>query len=487
MKKSRLLLTLASALLLASCGGNNPGGTSAATGNCPVVEKCKVEEDPPLSTPVTDNLKFEFEETYESVDFEDVESGVAAGKATLMSVADGDTANFKTVNGHSIKCRFHGINTPESTANVDPWGVRASHFAKKVLLEAVDWCLVNDIDAYGKRDNTSSQRNIAYVWYKTKDGEWRLYNLECVEQGYSKRTVFEDSKLHYLDAFKRADERGVECKYRVYGKNNDCTYDYDQTVKEVTLYQVRNRYDELGITDSSSGKMLHITALVVGLIGDNLVIRDVVKDLEQKEEDPYTTMYAYSGFDGALGSYVGVGDIVSFYCRATKYSDNIQLSDLKKQTRGSQAFKVLVDASEGEDYGAYEHDLNPIKVNVSGEKVDLSPYSGQFIETDIEIREVKNGDYDDDGNIINVDPDNPTKYYNQSEKSPFSETIYGKVAGTKTVCNLRIDGSCSPKLSHTNFEVGSSYHVKGYLTPYYNNYQIQLFNNTAGYNYVVKN
>lgn len=482
MKKRRLLLALASSLLLASCGGG--GGTTTPT--CPVVEACTKEKDPPLSTPETDKLKFAFESTYEFTDFEEEESGVVAGKAVLLSVADGDTANFKTVNGHNIKCRYHAINTPESTANVDPWGVRASHFAKEVLLNAVDWCLVNDIDAYGKRDNTSSQRNIAYVWYKTKEGDWRLYNLEAVEQGYSKRTVFEDSKLGYLEAFKRADDRGKECGYRVYGKNNDCTYDYDQTVKEVTLYQVRNRYDSLGITDESSGKILHITALVVGLMGDNLVVRDITRDLEQEDTDPLTTMYAYSGFDGALGSYVGVGDIVSFYCRATKYSDNIQLSDLKKQTRGPQSFKVLVDVSEGQDYGEYEHDLNPVSVKIVDGNPDLDAVSGQYVETDIEIREVKNGDYDDDGNIINVDPDNPTKYYNQSTKSPYSETIYGRVKGTKKVCNLRIDGNCFPKFSHSDFEVGKSYHVKGYLTPYFENYQIQLFNNTPGYNYVTE-
>ena len=483
MKKINLFLALTS-FFLASC--NTHGEQSSALVNCPVVEKCVTNADPLLSTPETDALAFSFESTYENVDFEAVESGVAAGKAALLSVADGDTANFRTVNGTNIKCRFLGINTPESTATVEPWGVRASHFAKKVLLEAVDWCLVNDIDAYGKHDTTSSHRTLSYVWYKTAEGQWRLYNLECVEHGYSKRTVFDDSNPHYLDAFKRADERGKLCGYRLYGKNNDCTYDYNQKVESVTLYQVRHRYDELGITDESSGKLLHITALVVGVIGDNLVVRDIVKDLEQKEEDPYTTMYAYSGYSGALGSFVGVGDIVSFYCRATTHGDNIQLSDLKKETKGDFRFRVLVDVSEGESYGQYEHDLDPIVVNVENETVNLANYDGQYVQIDIQIREVKNGDYDDDGNLINVDPDNPTKYYNQSTKSPFSETIYGRVSGTSTICNIRIDGNCSPKATHNNFEVGSTYRLKGYLTPYFENYQVQLFNNYGNYHYIEK-
>lgn len=485
MKKIPLFLALSS-FFLAACTGGNGGNNTSAPFLCPTVEKCVVSEDPPLTTPETDALVFPYESTYQNVDFEEVQSGVAAGQARLMSVADGDTASFKTVNGNSIKCRFLGINTPESTATVEPWGVRASHFAKKVLLEAVDWCLVNDIDAYGKYDTTTSHRTLTYVWYKTAAGQWRLYNLECVEQGYSKRTVFDDSNLHYLAAFERADERGKQCGYRLYGKNNDCTYDYNQSVVEVTLYQVRHRYNEIGITDESSGKLVHITALVVGVIGDNLVVRDIVKDLEQGEDEPYTTMYAYSGFSGALGSFVGVGDIVSFYCRATTHGDSIQLSDLKKETKGDFRFRVLVDVSEGEDYGQYEHDLNPVVVAVQDQAVTLDNYDGQFVQMDIEIREIANGDYDDDGNIINVDPDNPTKYYNQSSKSPYSETIYGRVAGTRTICNIRIDGNCAPKASHNNFEVGATYRLKGYLTPYYNNYQIQLFNNYANYHYIEK-
>ena len=481
MKKSALLFSLASLFLLAGC--NQPEADPKA--NCPVIETCKQEEDPPLSTPETDALAFAFEDTYASVDFEEAESGVVAGKARLTAVADGDTANFTTINGHRIKCRFHGINTPESTAQVDPWGVRASHFAKHVLLEAVDWCLVNDIDAYGKRDNTSSQRNLTYVWYKTKEGQWRLYNLEAVEQGYSQRTVFEDSNLHYFDAFKRADDRGKACGYRVYGKNNDCTYDYSNEVKNVTLYQVRHRYDQLGITDTSSGKRLHITAMVIGLMGDNLVVRDIVRDLEQEEGEPLTTMYAYSGFDGALGSFVGPGDIVSFYCRATTYSDNIQLSDLIKTSQGNYPFELLVDASAGEDYGDYIHDMDPIVVNTEGLE-NLEAYAGQYCQADIEIRNVKNGEYDDDGNLIAIDENQPEKYYTQSEKSPYSVTVYGRIKGTKTICNIRIDGNCYPKPTPEEFAVGSTYRIKGYMAKYFENYQIQTFNNIGKYGYITK-
>ena len=41
----------------------------------------------------------------------------------------------------------------------------------------------------------------------------------------------------------------------------------------------------------------------------------------------------------------GIGVIVRFYCRATLYSGNIQLSDVKSSTTGKKAFKTLKESN----------------------------------------------------------------------------------------------------------------------------------------------
>ncbi|MCR5079484.1 MAG: thermonuclease family protein [Bacilli bacterium] len=474
-KKPFIFLGLLAAMLLSSCGG---GGSPADT-----CVECinEVGKETVLPTPETDSLAFPYESDYASKDFAAAETGVNYGKATLYNVTDGDTAVFRTISDESIRVRFLAINTPESTGKVEPWGVKASHWFKKLAETATDWCLVNDIDTYGHYDN-SGGRNLAFVWYKSAAGSWRLYNLECVEQCYSDRQLFVDSpKLGYLPYFQRADEKNKKCGYRVYGQK-DPTYDYSDDVVEATIYEVLNNYSSLGITDESSGKQLHIKALVLGLIGDNLFLRDITRDLDQKEDEPLSCIYGYAGYGTSLASWVGVGDVVYFYCRATSYSDTYQLSDIKGDTRGKKKFEILVDASEGENYGEYLSDINPLDIDeskVSGNE-SLKAYAEQYVSIDLTVRNIIKGDRDDDGNLIG---EGEETYYNQSSKSPYSETIYGYVKGTKTYCNIRIDGNSTPKLDHDSFAVGKSYRIKGRLTIYYEKYQLMMFNNIAAYNY----
>ena len=53
----------------------------------------------------------------------------------LKNTVDGDTAHFEGSFGEFgvVKARFLGIDTPESTGKVEPWGVKASNFTKNIL------------------------------------------------------------------------------------------------------------------------------------------------------------------------------------------------------------------------------------------------------------------------------------------------------------------------------------------------------------------
>ena len=481
----KLLLLLVSAFMLASCGNATNSG-SGGKGGC-VTCNNDVANPTVLPTPQTDALQFAFEDTYADTDFSaSTEStGVIAGKATLLSVTDGDTANFRTAKSNTyVKVRFLGINTPESTAKVQPWGVRASHWFKALAETATDWCLVNDVSTYGWKDN-SGGRFLGFVWYKNSEGQWRLYNLECVEQGYSECQLFIESPgLGYLNAFTKAGEAAKACGYRVNGQK-DPTFDYTSTVAEVTMYEIRNHYDEYGITEDSSGVQLRVKGLVIGMIGDSMIVRDLEKDPDQEEDDPLTDMYCYAGYSSSLASWVGVGDIVRFYCRAGTHSGSIQLTDLSIATRGAKAFEVLVDASEGDDYGEYAHDMSPVSIDLSSiaDASSLTDYLGHFVETTVTVRNISVGDYNEDGTYVTTDEET---YYNQSSSSPYSETIYAWLGNgdSHIVCNLRIDGYSYPKLSHNYFSVGKTYRIKAYLSSYFEKAQLQLLNNLAGYNYV---
>ena len=62
-------------------------------------------------------------------------------QVTLHSTIDGDTAHFttstKSEKGETLlKARFYGIDTPESTGKVQPWGKPASKYTSEILERA---------------------------------------------------------------------------------------------------------------------------------------------------------------------------------------------------------------------------------------------------------------------------------------------------------------------------------------------------------------
>ncbi len=479
MKKLQKLVTLALSLgllggALVSCGPSEDA--------CPDVSDTNVL----YTTPQTDKLEFAYEDTYATTNFNfNNTHGVNYGKVNLVSVTDGDTANFTTIDGTYLKCRFLGINTPESTAKVEAWGVKASKWMAKVFDSAVDFCLVCDADAYGTVDS-SGGRALAFVWYKTSasdelhPNQWRLYNLECVEQCYSKNQLFADSSLGYLDSFLAAEERGVKCGGRVYGQT-DPDFVGSTTIIEVTCYYVRHHFDEIGISfqEGSSGSYLHITGLVVGMMGDNFILRDWKKDLEQDEDDALECLYVYAGYNTALASKIKAGYVVSFYCRASKYpktSTNIQLTDVSTANYGKYKFVTIkpTDAAYS-DYitSPLSEDLDPyVPTTAPTTYEDLGKCYGYYTKLRVQVRSVKGTVIDDDGAEVEVN-----SYYRESVSSTTglvtATTIYAWLYGSENVvCNVRLDSSV--RLSYQDFGVDQVWEFKAYLSMYYDNYQIQV-------------
>ena len=563
IKRKILLILTTAAMLLTGCGGSKKA-------DCKALEAGE--------TPVTDKLEFAQANDLAGKKFAGDEGTTLDhyGLVTLRSCTDGDTANF-TQDGYvdaskslvTIKTRFLGVNTPESTAKVEPWGKKASLFTKHVLEEAQadadknntqNIALITDVSVFGERDS-SGNRWLAFVWYrKTATSKWRNLNLELVELGYSKNQLFEDSKMcDYRPSFEKAEANAIKCGIRVHGQNDE-DYDYTSTTYEYSLWGVIHHYNEIGITDEgSSGYQLIVTAMVVGMAGDNLYLRDVLIDQEQYEKEgekaQLAGLYAYAGFSSSLCSTLqaaskmfgydgtGIGLIVRFYCRATTYSNNIQLSDLKTETSGKTAIKFITDsnwdtqkfsngtkaidcfswsheyAQKGEDlkFADLEKDIGSVAIDrskISTENgnqdclyPDLLVYQYQWVDTEIEIRYVTSGDDDDqDGGSLRAE----TKYWAKFGSDGKSCTIYSKMKvkdDKYAYVNLRVDGTLNPYAGPARFwkgsadsydketsvfdcdsassPVGHKFHVTGYLARYFDKFQIQLGNNYAGYNYIV--
>ena len=500
MKIARKIIVFATALVtLVGCG---KGKTSSNTPEVSAPTSIPLGSDgyKDIGTVQTDSLKFT--QDYEGKTF--TTDGI--GIATFRSHTDGDTTNWYINEGRAneekIKFRYLGINTPESTARVEPWGVAASKFTKSKVSNAKLIVLINDEKVFGKTE--SNGRYLGFVWYSMsgKKEDLRLLNLELVELGYAHNQLHYDSEIcNYRAAFAAAEAYAKACKIKIHGEQ-DLSYDYTTDVFEISIYELRTNYEKYGIVSDgdnvSSGKQLRIKALVVALIGNNLVIRDLARSEDQDEDSPLPSIYAYAGYGQALSSFVKAGDVVRFYCRATKFNDTMQLSDVygdpddiqkpfevyrkyRDKTTGNPSIDLIRVDYEEATFEAYEMDTS--KLSSSSGYAAFKPYEGLFVKTRVTIREITPEDNtgDDEGsNYI---------YYNEDANHnytcyAYSQTPYGK---NYLVLNLRVDANQSPKIHPSFFTVGHTYECVGYLSPYFDKYQLMLVNDIddTNFQYVV--
>ncbi len=174
--------------------------------------------DRELNTDFTDTLAMDF--TYDGLSF--LDDGV--GEVTLEKCTDGDTAVFKD-GAVSFPVRFLGINTPESTNRIDPWGKTASEYTCDKLTNATTIVLESEGSIQDGYD-----RYLAWVWY---DG--RLINMELVEQSLTYELSSPDSK--YTDIMYQAELATQVKERRIWGEL-DPNFDYSLEGVQVTIKEL---------------------------------------------------------------------------------------------------------------------------------------------------------------------------------------------------------------------------------------------------------
>mgnify|MGYP002515332996 FL=1 len=495
-KRFKFLLSiflLGSVISLSSCNNNKVDLLDPNTRE--LIKLNDVNELLP-ETPYTDSLKLK--EDYTNKVF--TSDGI--GLVKLASNTDGDTAKFydasKTINDR-FTLRFLGINTPESTATIEPWGKKASVYVANILNKANEngeIVLINDFDVFGQKETNG--RYLGFVWYRLdKNSDFRLLNLEIVEQGYSKNLLFDESKrCNYRSYFEKADIYASRLKLRVHGFKNDDGYDYNNSVVNTTIKYLLDNYEKLGVTDESSGKKLNIDATVLGLSGDNLYLRDTIPN----EDGEYGYIYLYAGYGKSLASVVNVGDYINFYCRATTFLNSVQLSDIEYSSYGRYKFINYTSIANQDITNADEKTIKEVKA--TKEKIatftpylesdfnslddckslsDVSNFSNRLVKAKLTIRNVTASSDDDQNEGSSTSNE---YYYKKDENSNMTIYSYLNDISNYLYINMRVDGTTYPYPEYSMFEVGKTYIVKGYLKPYYDKYQVCLFNNKLEFNYI---
>lgn len=398
----------------------------------PEIEEPEIKE---INTNYTDEL--ELKAVYANKSF--INDGI--GEVRLSQNVDGDTAHFvDNISGKRFTARFLCINTPESTGRIEPWGKEASKFVADILSNAAVIVLEAEKIGFPAELDTTGGRYLAYVWYKTSaEAKFRLLNLEIVEQCYSNFTgVAGDSK--YGEDFDLAARKSYDTKRRKFGEA-DPNFDYSNEVKEITIAELRNNFNEY-----SSGTKLKITARIMRMIGDNLYVEDLSETWNETRKVYETAgIYMFSGYGSGL-AVLNIGGVISFECQCV---DN---DTYGKQLTNPSKVKVVESTSE------YN-----IKEFSGKETIDIASYEGFVISIQEYI-------------VTNVNkPD---------EEGAF--TIYGKTSSGQSI-NIRIDGAVYPKPKASSIEIGATYSVIGGVSRFNQTFQIMIGNQkNQGLNDLIK-
>lgn len=265
-------------------------------------------------TPYTDSLKLTKE--WEGKDF--FNDGI--GKVELVQNVDGDTTIVR-VPGHSgtITLRYLGIDTPESTYKVEPWGFAASDFTKGKLKGASDIVVESDPLTTVKDNNG---RYLSWVWYRNSSSEdFRLLNLEIVENAYSPS---KGTSLTYADAFLKADTDVRNAKCRYWGET-DPTYDASKIGEMYTIKQIRENFDTLVVAEQRQhmGKVVRLSGVVTRKTG----IGSAYLQQYDEETNTYYGVYVYGGFTTSVlkeGREVVVSGKIGYF------NGGLQITDLDR-------------------------------------------------------------------------------------------------------------------------------------------------------------
>lgn len=398
-----------------------------------------------IDTRYTDGLKMDFD--YKGKNF--ITDGV--GKVKLNKVVDGDTINvFVEGENKPITIRFLGIDTPESTGTIQAWGKVASKFAKDTLYNAESIVLERE----GEVKDSGGKRYLAWVWYRpTADSDFRLFNLEEVEQAFTKYSSKPESKYH--DVFRKAYEKTKMTGKHVYGEK-DPNFNYSKETLETNLLNLWYNHDKY-----QSGTYFYVTVRMVRTVGNNMYLEDAEEESLEMEDGSIITgkghFYAFSGYGTPYYRYIQIGDVFKIRCQLEWNSDfGSQLTGISKFTHVIEGAneEPVIPVIDANDLGYTKKEVKDDKGNIIVDNVsDLSNYFCQVVTVEnLTCVNVK---------VKNQGADN--QYYTATMKND-KGVLFDVYFGNHLITNWKVNEVLQPGKKYS-ITAGVGYHA--YSNGYY--------------------
>lgn len=364
---------------------------------------------------------------YEGKNF--AEDGIE--QVTLRTCIDGDTAHFDpTVSGEQIgslsyiKSRFYGIDTPESTGKVQPYGSGASDYTKSVLKEANENGTIvvsTPQDDYGAPipDSTGS-RYVSLIWVNTEKknapyNELYLLNLMIVQDGWSWVKNVSDIP-QYVDTFYAAETQAKNYKLNLFSGEDDPDFNYGE-YETVSLVDLKKEI-EASMADSTHTNVydnanVRVYGTVAGYSNNVLYLQDFCYEYnddgsEKTDENgnpigEYAGINIYTGMSAIPSKYTKINTYISV-CGVAKDSENFgfQISGASFPTKSysDSDAQVLIKAEDNtEEHSLYTFNYTADALDAV---VDAADYDYECLNCSVEISDALtvNGGYtSDDGEI----------------------------------------------------------------------------------------
>ena len=363
------VITLLSVGVLAGCtnpifnqssGGGNEGGASEP--GVTSSEKVPVQYDENW-VDYTQSPAVRLSLDYKGRDF--YTEGI--GEVTLNTSIDGDTAHFnpvvKTTSSLTIKARYYGIDTPESTGRIQPWGQPASDFNKKKLnLAKENGTIVISTaqTSYGKPQyDSTGERFVSMVWiHETKKNapfnELYLLNLAIVQEGFSWVKNVQDMP-EYADTFYAAEAQAKAYKLRLFSDDDDPTYpkgDYVNTSLLDLKVATENYIKDRSYQSPLDGKKVRIRGTVAGYSSGTMYLQSYFEESDSEEirgegkgikGGEYAAINVFCGMSSVPSKYRKINTFIQL-CVFAKYSENFGF-----QLTGAEGHFPIVESEATEE------------------------------------------------------------------------------------------------------------------------------------------
>ena len=404
----------------------------------------------------------------------DKNSSRVKAEVTVHAAIDGDTTHFNVdtsiVPTGILKARYLGINTPESTGIIEPWGKKASNYTKETLAKATSIIIESDNETWNV-DSTGG-RYLVWVWYKTDEmAEYRNLNIEILQQGLAFGSNAADNA--YSDYTMGALNQAKNLKLYVFSKAKDPDFYYGGA-QNVTLKELKLNYAPYEY------KLVRFEAVVVKRSGANVYLEEY-----DAETDMYYGMQVFCGYNASgdvmkalsVGNrVVMVGTLQYYENGGTWQISNIKYSVDMMDPEGNLSKDGIHKLEEG--HSASYNEVSAADIMNGKLTLDVVTYDQEGNEI-VTPTEFKYGELAHYSTVTVKDLTVQSVYTTTNEtsddKGAMSITCVsedGTVIVVRTEVLLDAEGNL---VTQDIFPEGTKISVKGIIDSYNGQYQVRVF------------